>query len=160
MSDRGRRARRRLVRRERRQLRRRRLAIWFVFGILVSLVPLAYRFGGLVAAGSSRSLTDVLSTGDLFVIAMVVAASSVGDLISRKTTGGISLSEAMIMGFTFLLFMFGGWLYAFVSFDPSFAHGQSVVPISIITFAASVIVGASSIWVDRSDIDTHNQGAG
>jgi hypothetical protein len=159
MSDRGRAARRRLRRRDRRRSRLRRLIIWSVFGVLVSLVPLGFRWGGLYFAHAPSSPTDLLSTGDLIVIAMVVAASASGDLISRNTAGGIGALAGALIGLTSIFCMFAGWLYAIVTFDPSFAHGPDIVCFSIVTMVGSILVGASSIWVDTERANSASQDA-
>jgi hypothetical protein len=127
--------------------RGRRLTFWFIFAVLASVVPLFWTYSYLVDIHAPHSLSAVLSRGDLIVISTVLAAGSVGEMITRKTKSGISTFEGVMIGITVLLLMCGGWLYAIVS-HTSPDGGQLAVLYSVGTFVASLVVGTGSIWVD------------
>jgi|SRR5271166_198030 len=133
--------------------RGRRLTFWFLFAVLASVVPLFWLYSYLVETHAPHSFAAVLSRGDLIVISTVLAAGSIGELLTRKTKNGISVFEGVLIGITVLLLMCGGWLYAIVS-TASPTGGQPAVLYSLGTFCASLFVGASSIWVDSRKVVT------
>jgi hypothetical protein len=131
--------------------RRRRLIVWFIFGLVVSVIPVLWIFLKLVLKKEPHGTWDVLSTGDLIVISAVLAAASVGELLGRKRGRDLSEGELVIVGATFVLLLCSGWLYAIVSAlsDPANRRWPGVF--CLVAFAISVVIGASSIWIDTSE---------
>lgn len=97
-----------------------------------------------------HSFTDLLSRGDLIIISVVLAAGSIGEMLARKTTSGFSTPELVILGFGMLLLLCGTGLYAIVSTASPGDDANLGVVFSFGTFAGTLAIGGSSIWVGSS----------
>jgi hypothetical protein len=130
----------------------RRTIGWAIFSVGVSLLQLVATLVALIERNAPHGFSDVLSRGDLIIIAVVLAAGSVGDMVVRKTTGGFSMPEVAVMGFGVVLLVLGAILYALVSTAVS-GDADLAVLVSLGTFGGSLAIGGSSIWVGGSGED-------
>lgn len=58
-----------------------KLAIWAIFGVIVSLLPFAFSLLQSIGSKSSFSYSAILGGGQLLLVAVAVSASAFGDLI-------------------------------------------------------------------------------
>jgi hypothetical protein len=60
-----------------------KLVRWLIFSVVISLLPLLFRFALEATDGKSPTLSDLLSQGELLLISSAIAAAAVGELIGR-----------------------------------------------------------------------------
>ncbi len=58
-----------------------RLAKWLVFSVLLSLLPIGARIAASSFSGSALTANELLKNGELLVLATVLTAAAIGDLV-------------------------------------------------------------------------------
>ncbi len=124
--------------------------MWLIFGLLISLVPVVWHVVELVGKDELHSWWDIFTTGELIVIAAVLASASAGDFL-RKKANGLTHLELVILGSTFTLLFMSGWLYAFVRSEDASHHKNLVGYCCLGPFVASLLIGASIIFIDSEE---------
>ena len=75
---------------------RRRLIITYCAGLVVSAVPVLFHVVELIGKGEFHSGWDILSSGDLILVAGVLSDGSAFELMRQKTTTGLTENELLI----------------------------------------------------------------
>ena len=131
-------------------VRRRALATWLVFGLLISIAPVLFHVIELAAKHELHSGWDAFSTGEVIIIAAVLAAASVGDFLRRKATS-LTTRQLSVVGFAALLLLFCGWLYCFVQSDSAKGQAEFVGWCCIAPAVCSLVIVASSLLVEPEE---------
>jgi hypothetical protein len=53
---------------------------WFIFGVLISLLPLAYTYENLTIKSQPAEMTKVVGNGELVIIVWALCAGALGEL--------------------------------------------------------------------------------
>jgi hypothetical protein len=90
-----------------------KLARWFVFSVLIALLPICFTYVYMLTDGKSPSLPDVLARGELLLISVALAADALGDLIaSGPSNVGFKIAAG---GGCLLTIVFASLYFAVVS---------------------------------------------
>jgi hypothetical protein len=121
-----------------------KLARWFIFGVVVALLPLGVKFVLALTDGPPPSLTRLLSRGELLLTAVAIAAAAVGELIGIR--GRRVILNLLIGGAGVLTILFSSLYFAFVT-DRTVAHPEVVAHISIAMFVMALLTGGATIML-------------
>ena len=121
-----------------------RLIRWAIFGVIVAILPLVFRYLWTLSQNGGASVTQMLSNGELLLISTALAASAIGEIIPcgrqypgcALVAGGGCLSSLL----------FGALYYAAVSSNPP-ARQDIVVFISFVLFSFSLLSSAGCLIV-------------
>jgi len=127
-----------------------RLSAWLVFSVIVGLLPLGFDLLAHVDSGR-HVYSDILSRGQLSLVAVVVAGGSLGEVVLSETVAANRTLKIWTIGsLVVLLALQAGWYAdtaARASATPSDFDTHSVVKWTSVAFFATVVAGASAIWL-------------
>jgi hypothetical protein len=63
-----------------------KLSKWVLFGVIVSIVPLAYSYLNLLIKSKPATLQQILGGGELLIVVSAMCAGAVGEMIGTKST--------------------------------------------------------------------------
>jgi len=127
---------------------------WLIFGVALPLLPLAARVLAvfLNPFGVGQSFTDILGNGELLVIATVIAAAVIGDLLFEisdfdNTTSRIQ--AACLSAVALLIVVVSVLTYGLIAVNVQSHHyigdyGAAVW--SVIMFLSSFALGVFAVW--------------
>lgn len=130
------------------------LAKWLIFSVLISLVPIAFSYQKIwVRSGNVPSLEQILSGGELFLLACALCASSVGGLIGSSRDR--MLAKTAIGGISIIIVAAASMIFADVSAASTAGAGAGqlnyelnkslITLLSIVYFACSLIVSGVGV---------------
>jgi hypothetical protein len=133
---------------------------WSIFGVALPLLPLAaHALAALVspftAGEGGLSFTTLFSDGELLVIATVISAAVIGDLlfdISGRSDERTRTGAAILCAFALLVVVVSVLMYGLVAvnYRRIFLSGSTPVAVmSIVMFLVSLSIGAASIWFQQ-----------
>jgi hypothetical protein len=134
----------------------RRVVTWLLYTVLISLVPVAFLALILLEDSKLHGWSDILSSGELILIAVTMAAVAIGDLMLNKLEGPFSLGAIVNVWMAILVVFAGSLLYgrATIRIRSSLAEGAASAAqmthttlISAIIFVASCVVGMCTIAI-------------
>jgi hypothetical protein len=107
-----------------------RLVRWFVFSVVIALLPLGFRYLLEATDGAPPTITRLLSQGELLLVSSAIAAAAVGELIGRGRRRPI-----------LQLFAGGGCIATVLIASLYFAY------VSTRTAARPTVVATTSVWL-------------
>lgn len=117
-----------------------KLARWFFFSVIVSLIPLLFAYIHVVNDGHTATLPSILVHGELLLISVALAADAVGDLI------GAPRNRPVLMIFAgagcIITIMFASLYFADVSYKPQ-ANADLVYRTSLAVFGLCLVASVS-----------------
>jgi hypothetical protein len=123
---------------------------WLVFGVALPLLPLAARV--LTALlGGHLSFASLFGDGELLVIATVIAAAVIGDLLFESTDYMDTWSRikaAILCAFALLIVVFSVLTYGLVAVriqSGPYVGSDKAAVLSVIVFLLSFVVGAFAL---------------
>jgi hypothetical protein len=132
---------------------------WSIFGVALPLLPLAaHVLAALVSpfsAGEGASFTTLFSDGELLVIATVISAAVIGDLlfdVSDRNDVRTRTTAAILCAVALLVVVVSVLIYGLVAvnYRRIFIVGSAPTAyMSIIMFLASLFIGAIAIWFQQ-----------
>ena len=122
-----------------------KLVRWGMFGVLLSLLPLAGAFVGSAIYGKLVSLEGLLSRGELLLIATTLAAAATGELFGSRHSSTASGTEVLAGGAAIFVAVLAIFSYAVVS--TAISRGEQfsktfVTWYSIVIWLFSIAAGA------------------
>ncbi|HEY0025278.1 MAG TPA: hypothetical protein VGB24_20355 [Longimicrobium sp.] len=121
-----------------------RMTRWFIFGVLISLIPLAVSYFSLKLDRRAPTLGGLLAGGELLLISTTVAAGCIGELI--PVSRGKPVEKLIAGGACMLIVLFSTSCFAAVksraSPDPS-----PIRATSLLLFASAVVAGAGCVYL-------------
>ena len=127
-----------------------KLIHWMIFSVLLALVPLVFSAFRLFSRGNFSSLdasiTDVLSRGELLLIAAILCAGASGEVF--KSGPSFRILKTISTGGAILLLLFSALYFADVTaLQLSGGHmdGSLIQQTSLQVFLASVVCSASCV---------------
>lgn len=121
---------------------------WGIFGVALPLLPLG---GGVLVAYLSphghESYSHLLGDGELLIIATVIAAAVIGDLLFdiSPDPGKNGIIRAILCAFALLIVVVSVLAFGFVAVIPHVSVTAAAV-ISGVMFLLSLLVGAVAIF--------------
>lgn len=135
-----------------------RLIRWFIFSVLIALLPIGFNALKLVSRGCDISLVDVTKHGELLLIASAICAAAIGDLV----TSGAALKnwKAIVAGCCLIVLCLSSFYFADISasVDDESLKDDVVSRMSIILFAIAMISSAGCIVLSEINEDDLNDG--
>ena len=124
-----------------------KLIRWFVFGVMLSLLPLLAAYIAAVAFGKTPRLPAFLSGGPLLLISATLAGAAAGELFGRPS-GQRSGGEVFVGGVAILVALLAALSYA--TFTTASVQGARpnegfVALYSMVLFVLSVASGAGCV---------------
>jgi hypothetical protein len=134
--------------------RMRNLLKWFIFSVLLAIIPLGSTYIHLLTNNKAPDVSDLLAHGELALISFVLAAEGVGDLIA---SGKEKRNRKILCGGGCILAAIGASLYfADVSLNTQ-ANPKVVFQVSLWIFAIAIVnSGMCKALVDEGTAHTSN----
>lgn len=142
----------------------RRGITWIFYVVLASLVPIGVLAFALHSFERLTGWNDILSNGELIIIAVTISAGSVGDLLSTERRKALSLVALICVSVSILNVFAGSMIYGWAAVqtrvttsigDVTTAQMTNITMASGIIFALSCAVGLSTIvlttWWQEED---------
>lgn len=129
---------------------KRELTRWFIFGVIVSVLPVLANGAVHLLYGVPLTWGGVLGNGELLITSACLAATSAGELFGYSK--GQGLREMWSLGGCVLVGLISIFLFGVVSaggmFDSTQHHvEETVVTISsLIAFIVTLPVGGACVW--------------
>ena len=123
-----------------------KLIKWFIFSVLLALLPLLTNYLLHKIAQTPITLEKLLSHGELFLIATALGATALGEIIASHKQRGILTTCSG--GGCLLIVITSSMLFAFVSGTPLFKANidiSFVKMLSIIVYLSAFLTSGSSI---------------
>lgn len=134
----------------RRKLMIRKLTIWVLFNVLVALLPFVFRYLGATFAGRLINWQNILSDGELLLVAAAVASGALGDLIASNQED--VLPRLIVGGLCVLSLLLSSLCYAFVRALGDLSIGVNILAISqwsMWIFASAFATGTGCILLSE-----------
>lgn len=125
-----------------------KLVRWFMFSVLISLVPLAVTHFNLRLDGRTVRPEMLVARGELLLICTTLGAAALGELFPGG--GGHAMGKILGAGASILIVVLSSFYYAVIQSRPSPDQG-SILTISVSLFAAMLISGASCLYFGHQD---------
>lgn len=87
-----------------------KLVRWFIFGVVVAIVPLAYSYLDLVLKKKAPTLTSIIGDGGLLLIISAICAGALGELIGSGS--GATVFKIISSGGTIVTLLLSSFLFA------------------------------------------------
>jgi len=136
----------------RRKLIIKKLTIWILFNVLVALLPFLFRYLGATFSGQMVNLQNILSDGELLLVAAAVASGALGDLIASNQED--ALPRVIVGGLCILSLLLSSLCYAFVSALGDLSIAQDTLAISqwsIWIFTSAFATGTGCIILTEAE---------
>jgi hypothetical protein len=125
---------------------------WGIFGVALPLLPLAAGVlaGYLNPRRVHESFTGLLGNGELLIIATVISAAVIGDLLFDISgySGRAGIIAAILCAFALLIVVVSVLAYGLVAVSPvnPYTGNTAAAVISVMLFLLSLLVGATAVW--------------
>lgn len=127
-----------------------RMIRWFIFSVLLSLVPLTLSYVAMQLDGGRVSLHMLMGRGELLLICTTVGAAALGELIPAGRDNAIL--KLLAGGCTMLVVVVSSLSFAAIQSRQSPDPG-SVLAISLSMFLGMLVAGGSCMYL------AHREGA-
>ena len=129
-----------------------RIAKWFIFSVLMALVPLVALALSLLVHGVDVRLDLLTGRGELTIIAAALCARSVGELVGAESEAG-STPRIVVGGITLTLLLLSALHFADISSSYRTSTPINATTVSItstILYISSILGGFSCLWLSES----------
>jgi hypothetical protein len=126
------------------QSRPEKLLRWFIFSVLIALVPLAVSYLGLRLDRQEPSLYLLTERGELLLISTAIASAAVGELIPAGRARAIR--KLIAGGSCILLIMLSSFAFAAIQ-ARSNADPLTVFAASVWLFAGSLLASLGTLYL-------------
>jgi hypothetical protein len=86
---------------------------WFMFGVLISLLPLAYTYENLVIKSQPVDMAKVVGNGELLIIVWALCAGAIGELFG--STADYKWFKIVSGGLTLIVLIMSALLFASIA---------------------------------------------
>lgn len=132
---------------------RKRHFIAYATVAVVSALPILLHVVKLIGAGEFSTGWDILSTGDLILVAAALAAGSATEVMLQREDRGLTDAEFAIVVAILVLLFTAGLAFGYVSVGDGASHKALIGWCSILPFLASLGLGTATIFAtaDKGD---------
>ena len=125
-----------------------RISRWFVFGVIIALVPLGFAYVNQRIDGRTPALAEVIGRGELLLVSTAIAAAAAGELIASGRDRAV---RKLLSG--------GGCVAIVLAASLCFAAVQgktapdlaAVGTVSVWLFGGTVLASASSVYLAHEE---------
>jgi len=121
-----------------------RLTRWFIFSVLVTMVPLGFSFARRATEGQLATLNAVISHGELLLISVATCAVAIGELIASGSRR--SVLQVLAAGGCVITLISASLYFAYVSSTTS-PNAEVVTRTSVWIFAFGLLASAFCIML-------------
>jgi hypothetical protein len=125
-----------------------KLLRWFMFSVLVSLVPLALTYFNLWLDRREGHLEVLVARGELLLICTTLGASAIGELFPGNHDRG--MAKLLIAGALILLILISSVCFASIQSRHS-TDARSIFAVSLALFAGMLPVAASCVFYSHQE---------
>lgn len=125
------------------QSRPEKLLRWFIFSVLIALVPLAVSYLGLRLERQAASLYLLTARGELLLVSTTIASAAIGELIPAGRTKAIR--KLIAGGSCMLLITVSSFLFAAIQARDN-ADPLPIFTVSIWTFGLTLLASFSAMY--------------
>ncbi len=122
-----------------------KLTRWFIFGVVVSLLPFALAFLNLWASKKPAKIEDLFSRGELLLVSTAIGAAAIGELLGIKDTH--ALGKIIVGGFSFVTVLTQMAWYAYASDASRGLDGRYVAKFSIVFFVVTLFCSSACLFL-------------
>jgi hypothetical protein len=125
---------------------------WFFFGVAITLAPFVAVLFGDMDRHINLSLAALFGQGQLLIIAVVISAAGIGDLIASDAKGNRKASKKAILGFSVISLVATCIWFGDISsllFTKNPADPKTVAIGSLIAFGAACLEGLSVLLISE-----------
>lgn len=122
-----------------------KLTRWFIFGVVVSLLPFALAYLNLWASKKPAKIEDLLSRGELLLVSTAIGAAAIGELLGVKDTH--ALGKIIVGGCSFVAVLMQMAWYACTSDASRGLDGQYVARSSLVFFAVTLVCSFACLFL-------------
>lgn len=122
-----------------------KLTRWFIFGVVVSLLPFALAYLNLWASKKPAKIEDLLSRGELLLVSTAIGAAAIGELLGVKDTH--ALYKIVIGGCSFVAVLTQMAWYAYTSDASQGLDGRSVAKLSVVFFVVTLFCSSACLFL-------------
>lgn len=120
-----------------------KLTRWFIFGVIVSLLPFALAYLNLWASKKPVKVEDLFSRGELLLVSTALGAAAIGELLGIKDTH--ALYKIIIGGCSFVVVLTQMAWYAYASDASQGLDGRSVAKLSVVFFVVTLVCSSACL---------------
>ncbi len=122
-----------------------KLTRWFIFGVVVSLLPFALAYLNLWASKKPVKIEDLFSRGELLLVSTAIGAAAIGELLGIKETH--ALYKIIIGGCSFVAVLTQMAWYAYASDASRRLDGRNVAKLSVAFFVVTLFCSAACLFL-------------
>ena len=127
----------------------RRFKIWFVFTVVITLLPII--FNGILSlffVESNVSLSNVLVHGELFIVSVGIGSDAIGRVFASRTKRDFDIT---IVGGCFILVVISAGLFGVFSapLNISNLNYDNVSLFSLVTFTMTILLSAICVFMSE-----------
>ncbi|OBI29840.1 hypothetical protein [Mycolicibacter sinensis] len=130
---------------------RRRVKVFLLFGVGISLLPCLFTWHHRLTASESHDFQSVLMTGEVILASVVLAGAVLGDLLLCMLPPARPYRPDLVVLNVFLAFVvFGVGIYFYSEVTAAsnmefYRHGRAALIENAIALAGAIVAGASSV---------------
>lgn len=127
---------------------RKKLLIWFIFTVIFFLLPLVFNWLSVFIRGETSNLIDLISDGDLMLIAVAINAAAIGETIEFGSQNTYNSREILAIGICMLTMVLASFLYSELSTNMNSVDqiGETrVLFISLIIFFSALFTSSINV---------------
>jgi ABC-type glycerol-3-phosphate transport system permease component len=129
-----------------------RLVRWFMFSVLIALIPILFNFIGVILDNQPISTARLFGKGELLLIAVAISGRGMGELIPSGMNRAIV--KIIVIGSNLIIISLASYGFAYTS--AKISSGASPDPttiarVSIGLFLSALIASGCCIWLKKED---------
>jgi hypothetical protein len=121
-----------------------KLTRWFIFSVLISLVPLITSYLGLLLDSRAATLQTVTGRGELLLITTTLAAAAIGELIPSGRDRGTQ--KLLAGGSCIVIVLLSSLLFAAVQ-SRAHPNGALTLVLSVSLFCGTILASGSCLYL-------------
>lgn len=125
-----------------------RLVRWFLFSVLVSLIPLALTYVNLLLDGREAHLAMLLARGELLLVSATLGAAALGELFPSGREH--AMAKLLASGASVLMIVLSSVCFASIQSRQSPDPGPVLV-LSVFLFAGMLLAAGSCMFYSHQE---------
>ena len=121
-----------------------RLVHWWIFGVVISVLPIGFLALRLLFDGANVSFTSVLGSGDLFLVTVAIGGPPIGSLFLVAAAKAVRVQA--VAGFSIICIVLAAFCYASATSDAlANTNRSAVAAASLIDFLLVIGLGTAAL---------------
>jgi hypothetical protein len=123
-----------------------KLAIWFIFSVVVALTPFFLGVFQSVDRNQQVAFSSILGTGQLLLVCVALAAAALGELVAINISPGQRIVKSAAIGSCILVIILSSLWFGDISADILAKAAPDPRSVSLGSFGFYIWALASSAW--------------